>query len=137
MAISKVKKTGAKQKLAELAAAIKKATMGDFSGELDVPEKEDEFAEIFSLVNQMLDSLRQFRATQEETEAELKDRIFEFEQWRKTAVGRELKMVELKDTITGLQTELTNLKQRVDNFSAEAELEVPKPPVADNQAKDK
>ena len=133
MVIPKANKASTRQKMAELAAAIKKVTMGDFSGAVNVPDKENELSEIFSLVNQMLDSLRQFRATQEETEGELKDRIFEFEQWRKTAVGRELKMVELKDAITSLQTEIADLKKSADNLTPEEEMEVPKPPIGKDQ----
>ncbi len=44
-----------KKRLAELTPILQKAAIGDFSEKIEIPEKEDEFSELFTGLSLMLD----------------------------------------------------------------------------------
>ena len=102
-----------KKRLTELTPILQKAAIGDFSEKIEIPEKEDEFSELFTGLSLMLDDLRELEKIRAEIEEEKKRRLNELEQWRKITMGRELKMVELKKKIKELNEEIKILKKRL------------------------
>ena len=100
-----------KKRLAELTPILQKAAIGDFSEKIEIPEKEDEFSELFTGLSLMLDDLRELEKIRAEIEEEKRKRLNELEQWRKITMGRELKMVELKEKIKELNEEIKILKK--------------------------
>jgi methyl-accepting chemotaxis protein len=107
-----------KKSLSELTPILQKAAVGDFTKEIEIPKKEDEFSELFVGLSLMMEDLRELeearRKTEEErkkTEAEHQKRLFELERWRKLTTERELKMVELKKEIDTLKEEIEELKR--------------------------
>lgn len=95
-----------KKRLAQLTPALQKAAMGDFSGEIEILEKEDEFSELLVGLSLMIDDLRQLKGAEKQVGEERKKRIAELEKWREITTGRELKMVGLKEEIKGLLKKL-------------------------------
>ncbi len=65
------------------------------------PELRDRLAELESTVAQL-----------EETQKELRKKVDEFEKFQKLAVGRELRIIELKDEISRLKRELSKYKEK-------------------------
>ena len=107
-----------KKSLSELTPILQKAAVGDFTKEIEIPKKEDEFSELFVGLSLMMEDLRELeevrKKTEEErerTEAERKKRLSELERWRKLTTERELKMVELKKEISTLKEETERLKR--------------------------
>lgn len=101
-----------KKRLTELTPILQKAAIGDFRSEIEIPKKEDEFAELFVGLSLMMDDLKELEKTREKIEEERKERLSELEQWRKLTTGRELKMMELKNEVKRLKEEVENLKKR-------------------------
>jgi len=106
-----------KKSLSELTPILQKAAVGDFTKEIEIPKKEDEFSELFVGLSLMMEDLRELeevrKKTEEErkkTEAERQIRLSELEKWRKLTTDRELKMVELKKEIDRLIEEISRLK---------------------------
>src|SRR5690349_6531338 len=93
-----------RQQLARLNTVFANASVGDFSEHLDIPEADDEFTELFTGIAIMLDVIREKIADAEYLNDELKKQIHELERINQIMVGRELKMRELKNEITALQT---------------------------------
>lgn len=137
------------KRLGTLVPVLQKAAMGDFSENIEIPEKEDECTELLVALNLMIDDLRetvgknvelvkalekekagleekvkertndidaanqQLRAANQQMNAanqqlsaaqkNLQDKLLELERFNKVAVGRELKMVELKEEIARLK----------------------------------
>jgi len=58
------------KKLAELTPVLQKTATGDFSTEIEIPTKEDEFTELFVGLSLMLDDLREMDKMREKTETE-------------------------------------------------------------------
>lgn len=107
-----------KKSLSELTPILQKAAVGDFTKEIEIPKKEDEFSELFVGLSLMMEDLRELeearRKTEEErekTEAERKKRLSGLEKWRKLTTERELKMVELKKEISTLKEEIEKSKR--------------------------
>ena len=100
-----------KAQLAKLTPILQKTSVGDFSGQIEIPEKEDEFTELLVGLSLMMDDLRALEKTQEQSEEERKKRLNELEQWRKLMIGREIKMVALKKELKGLELELKRYKK--------------------------
>lgn len=102
-----------KKRLAELTPILQKAAIDDFTTEIEIPEKEDEFTELLVGLSLMIDDLRLLKETREKIEEERRQRLEELEKWRELTTGRELKMVELKDEIERLKEEIENLKKEI------------------------
>ena len=112
-------RTYVKKKLSELAPVLQKAAIGDFSMEIKIPGKEDEFSELFVGLSLMMEDLKELEETRKKTEEERRKigqerqkRLVELERWRKLTTARELKMVELKKEMEGLKEELENLRNK-------------------------
>ncbi len=101
-----------KKRLAALTPLLQKAAMGDFTSEIEIPEKEDEFTELLVGLSLMMDDLRQLKEMQEIIEDERKKRLEELEQWRKLIVGRETRMIDLKKQIFDLKQEIEKLNKK-------------------------
>lgn len=106
-----------KKRLSELTPILQKASVGDFTEEIEIPKKEDEFSELFVGLNLMMEDLRELeearKKTEEEKERTVKERqkrLSELEKWRKVTTERELRMVELKKEIETLREEIKRLK---------------------------
>jgi len=95
-----------KKRLMQLTPILQKAAMGDFSGEIEIPEKEDEFSELLVGLSLMMDDLRQLKKAEKQVDEERKKRMDELEKWREITVNRELKMIELKEEIKKLLKKL-------------------------------
>lgn len=65
------------------------------------PELQDRLAELESTVAQL-----------EETQKKLRKKVDEFEKFQKLAVGRELRIIELKNEITKLKIDISKCKDK-------------------------
>ena len=99
-----------KKRLAELTPIIQKAAVGDFSVQIKIPEKEDEFSELLVGLSLMLDDLRELERVRRKSGEERKKRLEELERWRQLTTGREIRMVALKEEIESLKEEIKKLK---------------------------
>lgn len=99
-----------KKRLAELTPIIQKAAVGDFSAEIKIPEKEDEFSELLVGLSLMMDDLRELERVRRKSRQERKKRLEELERWRQLTTGREIKMVALKEELESLKEEIKKLK---------------------------
>lgn len=102
-----------RKRLSELTPTLQKAAIGDFSMEIKIPRKEDEFSELFVGLNLMMEDLKELEETRRKTEEERRKieqerqrRLVELEKWRKLTTERELKMIELKKEISELKRKL-------------------------------
>lgn len=139
----------AEERLAKITPVLQKVAMGDFSENVEIPEKEDEFTGHLVALNLTIDDLRetvgknvelvkalekektgleqkvkertrdidaanqQLKASNQQLNAanqqlsasqkQLQDKLLELERFNKVAVGRELRMVELKEEIARLK----------------------------------
>ena len=116
------------KKLEELTPIFLKISQGDFSAKIEFPEKEDEFTPLIVSLRIILDDLRKLdQENKEKTKKlegvkteleervkertkELQGKIDELEKFHRLAVGRELKMIKLKEKIKKLSEELEKLK---------------------------
>lgn len=94
-----------KKRLAQLTPILQKAAMGDFTGEIEIPLREDEYSELLVGLSLMMDDLRRLEEARKKSEETKKERLFELEKWRKLTTGREIKMAELKKEIERLKKE--------------------------------
>lgn len=108
-----------RKRLSELTPVMQKAAVGDFSSEVEIPKKEDEFSELYVGLNLMMEDLRELETARERNEVERRrtgeerqKRLAELERWRSITTGREMKMVELKKEVERLEEELKTLKKR-------------------------
>jgi len=109
-----------KSRLAEITPILQKASVGDFTEKIAIPEKEDEFSELLVGLSLMMDDLQELEKTREKVEEERKERLRELEQWQKLTVGRELKIVEFKNEVGVLKQEIENLKKELEKPSGES-----------------
>ena len=115
MAESEVKeyKEYVSARLSELSPPLQNYALGDFSENIRIPEEEDEFTELLVGLTLMVDDIREMIEEREntitilkQTEEALEHRVQELERFNRLAVGRELRMVELKGRINELSEEL-------------------------------
>ncbi len=100
-----------KKRLAQLTPILQKAAIGDFTGKIKIPKKEDEFSELFVGLSLMMDDLHELEEARKKIEETRKERLAELEEWKKLTEGRELRMAELKDKIKKLEEEMKNLEK--------------------------
>ena len=118
------------KRLATIKIILQKVAMGDFSENIEIPETEDEFTECLVAVNLMIGDLREMMreikqktAELEKTKVgleeevtrrtkELQGKVLELARFNKVAVGRELKMVELKEEIAQLKKQLGEVAEK-------------------------
>lgn len=97
----------AQQRLKEIADAISSAVTGDVVKTIPVPESHDELAEIAVGFNLLIEEVQTMQQHAEERLAaqttELQDKLHELERLNAAMVGRELKMIELKNEIAELK----------------------------------
>lgn len=88
------------KKLRPLIDVYSKAVIGDFSHNVEIPKKEDEFTEIYVGTQLMLEVIREKLTKLEDLSAGLEEKVekktAELERLNNALVGRELKMVKLK-----------------------------------------
>jgi len=88
--IKKYKKTGSRngqaleeykkqvaERLSQLTPILQKVAMGDFSENIFVPEKEDEFTELLASLNLMVDDLRELTESQKRAKEEVEEKVKE------------------------------------------------------------
>lgn len=97
-------------RLAKITPILQRAAVGDFSGEIQIPDEEDEFSELLIGLNLMMDDLRRLEETKRESEKEKGERLSELEKWRRLTTGRELRMVELKERVEALEKKLGEIE---------------------------
>lgn len=132
-----VGKEGIVERLQEMTQVLQKVAMGDFSARVDIPKKEDKFTEFAVTLNTMIEDLGYSASVRKKAETELKEKVGELgkikegleetvtertkelqekvdelERFNKIAVGRELKMIELKQEIARLEKELAHPKNQ-------------------------
>lgn len=100
------------QRLSALFPVFSKASIGDFSEDIQLPPGDDVFAELFAGVQIMLDVIREKIADLEHTNAELGRQVKDLERLNRLMVGRELKMRELKQEVAKLQRVIDQLKPK-------------------------
>jgi PAS domain S-box-containing protein len=132
----------AAERLSKLTPVLQKAAMGDFSKNIKIPEKEDEFTEHLVALNLMIDDLKESMSKNiqlvkdlekqkasleqkieertanldfankqliasnkklEETQEQLLDQVNELELFNKMTMGREAKILELKEEVVLLK----------------------------------
>ena len=96
-------------KLESLTPIFQKIATGDFSVEVELPQKEDEFTPLIVSLSIILDDLKKLDKENKEKQEILKKRVDELERFRKLTMDRELKMIELKKELEELK------KQKADN----------------------
>ena len=101
------------EKLATLTPVLQKIAVGDFLANIEIPEKEDEFIELFVALHLMIEDLRELDKNRKEAEEsliasrkELEEKLNELKQVNKLMVGRELRMGELRKEIEELKKKL-------------------------------
>lgn len=92
-----------KRRLYGLTRIFAKASVGDFSENISLPDTDDEFTELYVGVQVILEVIREKIAEYEQKSNELKEKITELSRLNKVMVGRELKMIELKKQIADLK----------------------------------
>lgn len=141
------------KRLAAVVPVLQKVAMGDFTGKIEIPEKEDEFTELLVGLSLMMDDLRELEKTRKETEEakvaaaaekekrivaeeyakkleaseaklqvinqqlvtsqkQLQEKIVELETFHKLTIGREEKLLELKERIKELEGQLETTKPK-------------------------
>jgi len=90
-----------------------KAAIGDFSEDPVVPAEDNEVVEIYMGVKVMLDVIREKLAELEKLNSELQKKVKEQEATIESLVGRELRMVELKQELEKLQQQVKLTSEQV------------------------
>lgn len=115
-ALEKYKKEISKR-LEEMVPIFQKIANGDFTSEVSIPEKEDEFTPIIISLSMLLDDLKfldkENKSKTEELEKSKKNletKVEQLENFQRIIVGRELKMIELKEEIQRTSKRLEELK---------------------------
>jgi HAMP domain-containing protein len=97
-------------RLEQLSPLLQDYALGDFSKTIQVPDEEDEFTELLVGLNLMVEErtneLQQEITERARAEQELKQKMEELQRFNRLAVGRELRMVELKQEVNELAEEL-------------------------------
>ena len=117
LALEKYKKETSKR-LEELIPVFQKIANGDFTSEVSIPEKEDEFTPLIITLSMLLDDLK-FLDKENKTKTEelenskknLEAKVEQLENFQKIVVGRELKMKDLKDENESLKSRLEECKK--------------------------
>lgn len=118
------------KRLEKLTPIFLKISQGDFSAEIKIPKKEDEFTPLLVSLSIILEDLRSLdeedkRKTEElekakvaleekvkERTKKLQEKIEELEKFQKFAAGREIKMIALKKEIENLKKELEKGREK-------------------------
>ncbi len=103
------------QRLQGLMPIFAKAAVGDFSQDPEIPAEDDQVAEIYMGVKVMLEVIREKLTELENLNKQLKDKLQEQESTINSLVGRELRMVELKQEIEKMKSELDKYKEHPAN----------------------
>src|SRR5690242_10791666 len=98
-----------RQRLAELSPIFAKASIGDFSQDVQLPPDDDIFIELFAGVQIMLDVIREKITDLEKSNIQLNRQVKDLERLNRFMVGRELKMRELKRELAQLKKALDQL----------------------------
>jgi methyl-accepting chemotaxis protein len=91
--------TTIKERLQGLIPVFAKAAIGDFSTVLEIPETDDEITEVYMGVKIMLETIREKITEYEKVKAELEEKLAEIQKTNDLMVGREERMIELKEEL--------------------------------------
>lgn len=115
--LEKYKKETSKR-LEELIPVFQKIANGDFSSEVSIPEREDEFTPLVITLSMLLDDLKFLDKENktkteelEESKKNLEAKVEQLENFQRIVVGRELKMKDLKEENENLKFQLGECKK--------------------------
>lgn len=94
------------EKLAFLNPIFANAAIGDFSKDIEMSHEEDEFTEFYTGIQLMIEVIRQKLAELETLNKQLSEKVDESQRVNQVLIGRELKMVELKNEVNKLRLAL-------------------------------
>lgn len=92
-----------RKKLDALSDVFARASIGDFSHNVAVPDEDDEFTELYVGVQIMVEVIREKIEDLQNVNERLAKQIKDLERLNRFMVGRELKMRELKHELKKLQ----------------------------------
>ncbi len=87
------------KRISEILEALQKVAGGDLNASVPLSNKSDEIDALAAGINMMIEEVR-------ERTKELEEKNRELERFNKLAVGRELKMIELKKRVKELESQL-------------------------------
>jgi len=124
----------AKSRLGAVTPVLKKASEGDFSEKIELPEEEDEFTEHLLVINNMIDDLREMVDEIKQKSEELEAQSEELEQanaeLEEAKTGLEEKVrertAELEKAKTGLEGEVAKRTKELSELNKNLEGEVAK-----------
>lgn len=103
-----LKDLSAKKKILNVEVALKTKNEEKLLALVSAIAQEDEQGEVFSYLFSFIDV-----TLIKGTESELQEKVNALEQFQKIAIGRELKMVELKEALTESQEEVKKLEEKL------------------------
>ena len=96
-------------RLESLSPFLRGYALGDFEVQIEIPEEEDEFTELFVGIRLMVEDFQEMLHEREEaieklvqTENSLNEKMQELERFNRMASGREHRMIELKREVNTL-----------------------------------
>lgn len=95
--------------IGDLQNIAQKVAQGDLTQRVDI-KSNDEIGYLAKVFNQMLDNLSQSAKKLEQSNITLQEKLAELQKFKELTVGRELKMVELKEILRQAQDEIKKLK---------------------------
>jgi len=107
-----------RDRLFKITPTLQKVAMGDFSENVTIPEKEDEFTELFASLNLMIDDLRELTEIQkrakEEVEEKVRERTKELEKSRRALINM---LEDVEVTRNRAEEERDKTKAIITNFT--------------------
>lgn len=101
-----------RRKLDALSQVFARASIGDFSTNVDVPDEDDEFTELYVGVQIILEVIREKIKELEEANKTLALQVKDLARLNKFMVGRELRIVELKAEVIKLEKLLAEFRSK-------------------------
>ncbi len=103
----------------KIVRACQRIKEGNLNTEINI-ESKTEIGEFASVFNRMIANLRESKEELQEFNQELEEAVEELEKFRKLTVGRELKMVKLKEEKKKLQNKIEELERKIKKYEKKA-----------------